>query len=75
MEMNNTAEYVFKGILAKMYSQYKKLGKRRPDFLDCYPTFDSYLWDNLDDFGLYAYNFIGEYFGDADQAAADLGLE
>ena len=72
MEFNtveSTAEYVFKGILAEMYNQYRI----EPAYF-C-KGFDCYLWENLGDLGEAAYNFIGDYFGDADQAAADLGLE
>jgi hypothetical protein len=71
MEFNtveSTAEHVWKGILAEMYRQWEN-GDR------FHSTFDGYLWNNLECLGEAAYNFIGEYFGDADQAAADLGLE
>jgi hypothetical protein len=74
MEFNtveSTAGHVFKGILAEMHKDYMAANDNDPVYYD----FDRYLWENLATLGEAAYNFIGDYFGDADQAAADLGLE
>lgn len=66
--VENTAEYVFKGILQELYCQWEN-GDR------FHPTSDDYLWANMADLGYAAYTFIGDYFGDADTAAKDLGLK
>lgn len=67
----NTAEgqslYVFRALLGNLYLYYQA------DSEGC-ETFDEYLHSHLKDLGEVAYEFVGEYFGDADEAVTDLGL-
>jgi hypothetical protein len=76
--VESSADYVFKGLLQQLHKNWKKRqtawGSRHFTPEERAITFDQYLWDNLEELGHAAYEFIGEYFGDADSAADDLGL-
>jgi len=61
------SDYVFTALIKAMYLDYMANNE------GC-DNFDAYLYSHLESLGEAAYELIGEYFGDADEAAEDLGL-
>ena len=71
--VESQANFVFKAILKKLWLDYQDLKLDDPgEFVGV--SFDTYLWENLSDLGEVAYELVGEYFSDANQAVIDLGI-
>ncbi len=64
--VESQANFVFKAILKKLWLDYQAENFE--------VSFDTYLWENLGDLGEVAYELVGEYFSDANQAVIDLGI-
>lgn len=65
--IKSQSDYVFTALLMGLYLDYVANNEG-------YDNFDAYLYSHLRDLGEVAYDLIGEYFADADEAAEDLGL-